>query len=428
MHMAVDKTSLSNPEPWGTPILPPLTVGALGKCVASSWHYIEKTPGEYDWAQIDRCVQWAAHFGIRYFQSWEYMTPASLGIANPDADSRCWPSAVSGIYACMGVMTDQGRQQWIRFNQALALRYKGNPGMDFYEGWNEPPYGPKNSIPPIAASQLADYERDRVTAIRASDPAAKVASPAFILDPSFPGYATFLDRFLGSNPPAYDYYTFHADYKRLPEDELETIARFREALAKHGADSPTILATEGGRGGSGSGGTCPGWPSGVTTDQQQAFVARMELLYWSAGVARHYWYAYDTCGTISNQPRLDTLTPAGIAYAAVENWMTGAVMSRPCAPESGDSNTWTCTLVRDGGYQATVVWNTAGPATWTAHQGLNRVRTLDGNSTTASAAIAIGPKPVLVEIPGATAATPPVDRTRPARQPRPSPASPDTRL
>src|SRR5689334_7025647 len=62
MHMAVGSTSLVNPAPWGTPVLEPISIGALGKCVVSSWQYVEKKPGNYDWLQMDRCVAWAAHF------------------------------------------------------------------------------------------------------------------------------------------------------------------------------------------------------------------------------------------------------------------------------------------------------------------------------------------------------------------------------
>lgn len=401
-HLGVAATSLANPGPWGTPILPPLVVGAMGKCVASNWPYIERKPTEYSWSQIDRCVAWAAHFGIRYFQSWEYMTPASVGAQDPATDSRCWETYVSKVFACMGVMTAQGEQQWAAFNAAMALRYRGSPGMDFYEGWNEPPYPPKSGVPAITAAQLARYERIRATAIRVNDPDAKLASPAFILDPQHPSYAAFLDDFLGSDPPAYDYYDFHIDYRNQPEDEISSIAQFRQVLARHGIASPTLLATEAGRGGSGSGAsteTCPGWPSNVSQETQQAFVARMELIYWSQGVARHYWYAYDTCGSLSNQPRSESLTRAGVAYATVESWMIGATMSQACAADTSSPDLWSCTLTRDEGYQATVVWNTRGATSWITPAGAVRYRDLDGNSVAVSegAPITIGPRPLLVE-------------------------------
>jgi hypothetical protein len=402
MHMAVSDTSLANPAPWGTTLLSPLTVGALAKCVASSWQYVERKPEMYTWTQMDRCIAWAAHAGIRYFQSWEYMTPASIGAADPATDSRCWQSAISGIYSCLGAMTPQGRQQWIRFNMAMALQYKGNPALDFYEGWNEPPFAPKSHIPPLTGAQLAQLERDRVAAIRSNDPDAKFASPAFILDPKHPSYASFLNDFLVSNPPKYDYYDFHADYLNQPEDEIPLINQFRQALAKNGVKSPVLFATEAGRGGSGesaSKDTCPKWPANVTTEAQQAFVARMELIYWAQGLSRHYWYAYDTCGALTNQPRFNTLTPAGTAYSTIEKWMIGATMSQACGAISSDSTTWTCTLTRDGGYRATLVWSTAGPARWMAPIGSVHYRDLDGNRSAISprAFLTIGAKPILVE-------------------------------
>lgn len=363
MHVAVHSTSLHNPARWGTPILGPIVIGAMGKCVVSNWSYVESAPGDYDWVQIDACTNWAAHYGIKYFQSAHYLTPASVGATDPATDSRCWLSAVPGTYFCQGTMTAAGEQQWINFNAAMALRYKGNPGMDFYEGWNEPPYAGNATAPALTAAQLAQYERDRVTAIRANDPNAKVASPAFIIDPDYPSYAAFLDDFLGNNPPTYDFYDIHINYPNAPEDEIPMIAQFKQILVKHGIVSPTIYATEAGRGGSGIGAnadTCPGWPANVTLDLQQAFIGRMELLYWSQGVERHYWYAYDTCGTLTEQPASNSLNLAGIAYGNIEAWMIGATMTQGCAgPAYPTTGVWTCGLTESDGTRTLAVWDSS---------------------------------------------------------------------
>jgi hypothetical protein len=408
--MHIIRMSLRYPKPWGPPIRPPIVVGAMGKCSVSNWQYIEPTLGVYNWALIDTCTNWAAHFGIKYFESWQYMTPSSVGATDPATDPRCWVTAMHGIYSCLGAMTPEGEQQWINYNAAMALRYKGNPGMDFYEGWNEPPYAPKPRIPPITAAQLAQYERDRVMAIRANDPNAKVASPAFIIDPAYPSYAIFMDDFLGNNPPTYDYYDFHINYPNAPEDEVPLIAQFRQILAKHGVVAPAIYATEGGRGGSGiraSTDTCPAWPSNVTPDLQQAFIARMELLYWSQGIARHYWYAYDICGTLTDEPSSETLKPAGIAYGKIENWMIGATMSQACAgPAYPGKGVWTCALTKPGGTRTLAVWDSSQScsdrncttSSYSYEPSYTKYYTLvDGTSTPlGGGTVQIGAKPVLL--------------------------------
>jgi hypothetical protein len=405
MHVAYSKTSLGNPAPWGTPILPPIVIGAMGKCVESFWPYIEREPGVYTWGAIDRCTNWAAHFGIRYVQSWQHMPPASIGATNPATDSRCWLSEVPGVYMCMGVMTAAGEKQWIAFNAAMARRYKGNPGMDFYEGWNEPPYSPKPGIiSALTAAQLARYEKDRATAIRTNDPNAKVASPAFVINQQYPAYATFMDSFLGSNPPAYDYYDFHIDYLHAPEEEIPLIAQFRQILAKHGIVNPTIYATEAGKNFVNS---CPAWSAVENDDMQQAFTARMELLYWSEGIARHYWYAYDLCGTLTNQPSSNTLAPAGIAYGNVENWIIGATMTQPCAGPTSGTGVWTCEFTKPDGTLTLAVWDSSqacslGKCTTSAYSYdplyTKYYTVAEGNNSTplSGGTVQIGAKPILL--------------------------------
>jgi len=409
MHMAIYNTSLGDPAPWGTPILKPLVVGALGKCVTSNWSYVEHTPGDYFWNRMDTCTQWAAHYGIKYFQSSQFMTPASIGVAFPAIDPRCWPASLPGIYYCQGTMTAQGEQDWINYNAAMARRYKGNPGMEFYEGWNEPPYAGNTSAAPITEAQLAQYERDRVTAIRANDPNAKIASPAFVMDSMYPAFAAYLDTFLSDNPPVYDYYDLHANYQNAPEDEIPLIGQFKQILAKHDITSPTIFATEAGRGGSGLDGsqdTCPAWPTRVNSDLQQAFIGRMELLYWSQGVARHYWYAYDICGTISNQPYSNTLTPAGTAYGSLESWMIGSSMTQACSGPDSGPGVWTCGLTRADGTRTLAVWDSsqscsAGACTTSTYSydpTYTKYFTLAGGNAAplSGGTVQIGAKPILL--------------------------------
>ena len=410
MHVAIQATSLRNPGQWGTPILQPIVIGAMGKCVITNWPYVEQTPGQYHWRQIDTCTDWAAHYGIKYFESAHYMTPAAIGATDPANDPRCWQSAVAGTYFCQGAMTAAGEQEWIGFNATMALRYKGNPAMDFYEGWNEPPYAGSASVPPLKASELAQIERDRVTAIHSSDPNAKVASPAFIIDPKYPSYATFLDDFLGSNPPVYDYYNFHINYPNIPEDEAPMIVLFKQILASHGIKSPTIYASEAGRGGSGiaaSVDTCPAWPSKIGVDLQQAFIGRMELLYWSQGIARHYWYAYDTCGTLTNQPQSNSLNPAGVAYGIIESWMIGATMTQACTgPAAPARGVWTCGLTKPDGKATLAVWDSSQScvgascttSSYSYDSSYSKYYTLtNGNAQPLSGGtVSIGAKPILL--------------------------------
>src|SRR5439155_15603082 len=88
--------------------------------------------------------------------------------------------------------------------------------IEMYEGQNEPPYWPGaggcaagSSCLPTAS--FVQMEADRVSTIKGIDPQAKVCSPAFIIDPAHPSYATFMESFLTSGGASipYDCWDFH---------------------------------------------------------------------------------------------------------------------------------------------------------------------------------------------------------------------------
>jgi hypothetical protein len=416
MHLAVSHTSIDNPAPYGTPVLAPVVVGALGKGVGTTWPVLEPASATYDWGDPDNFVKWATGHGVTYFNSWEFMPYWALGIADPTTrlnastlptcGSSDFTYGGSGIEYCYGTPTDAGESAWVAFNTAMATRYAGMGVI--YEGWNEPPYPPgTGKAPTLPTSVFVQMETERLNAIRAADPTAKVCSQAFIISASYPSYATYMNDFFQSGgPKTYDCYDFHINYLNEPEDEIPLIAQYKSILTAHGITPPVIYATEAGRGGSGvddSYETCPGWPSNLTEDQIQAFVARMELIYWSQGIARHYWYAYDTCGTLTNQPTTSTLTAAGTAYGNVETWMVGAVMTSPCAASDGGT-VWTCSLARStpSGYEALIVWDTAGSSSYTPAAKYTQYKDLNGATHPVSppgSAVTIGIMPLMFDNP-----------------------------
>lgn len=378
-------------NPSASPILAPVVIGALGKPVASFWQYAEPSRGTYNWYPIDTALAFARAHGISMFYGHQFVPRW----ATSDT-STCTPAYVTGVYNCTAAPADE--RDWTDFLTTLVQRYKsvgvqtGCPTTDpqchgviaMYEGWNEPPW-PN----PMPIASFVRLETDFLNTIRANDPNARVCSPAFIIDPAFPSDATFMDSFFANGGPrTYDCYDFHIDAPQ-PEDQIARVNQFKTILARYGLADRTIYATESGRwlGGCGSGSNPP-------DVDQQAYIGRIELLYWSLGVRRHYWYAYDTCGTISNQPASATLTPAGIAYGNVERWMVGATMSTPCA---ASGTTWTCGLTRAGGYQAIAVWSTSGTASWTPPSWALHYRDLNGGTAAVAGALSIGARPILVE-------------------------------
>src|SRR5439155_9845497 len=131
------------------------------------------------------------------------------------------------------------------------------------------------------------------------DPNAQVCSPAF-------NTLSFMGTFFSSGGQSipYDCYDFHIN-EPTPEAQIADINTFKSNLSAAGISNPLIYATE-----AGGWGGCTALPDA----DEQAYVARIQLLYWSNNVKRHYWYAYSTCALLSNQPTSQTLTPLGIAY------------------------------------------------------------------------------------------------------------------
>lgn len=139
-------------------------------------------------------------------------------------------------------------------------------------------------------------------------------------------------------------------------------------------------------------------------DLQAAFVARYHMTLWSLGVSSEFWYQYDNPleGTLFVlQP--PGLTPAGVAYMQVYNWMVGRSMTSICSPTG---TIWTCTLTAPGGYQALVVWDTSqtcsnGVCTTNPYKvGAQYIqyRDLAGNvNPITGQSVPVGIKPILVE-------------------------------
>jgi hypothetical protein len=113
------------------------------------------------------------------------------------------------------------------------------------------------------------------------------------------------------------------------------------------------------------------------TQDRVGFVPKWFLLQASKGVTRAYWYNWASYRPLwSRQGGLNT---AGISYVQVYRWLVGAEISSPCSQDL--TSTWTCGLVRPGGYEGQVVWNTFGTTAYVPPSQYTRYRDLAGNSS-----------------------------------------------
>jgi hypothetical protein len=237
--------------------------------------------------------------------------------------------------------------------------------------------------------------------IKGIDPLAQVCSPAFIITSAYPSYGAFMISFLSSGGAAipFDCWNFHIN-EPTPEAQIADIATFTGYLSTNGISNPLMQATEAGR-----------WDVGncdaIAETDEQAYVGRIELIYWSQNIKAHYWYAYSTCAPLSNLPAGSNLTLAGIGYGNVESWMVGSTMTSPCAPSG---SFWTCGLSLANGHQALAVWypvfQSATTANYQPASQYTKWYDLNGNTGGITGAMAIGESPILLE---ASLPTPPTN-------------------
>ena len=168
----------------------------------------------------------------------------------------------------------------------------------------------------------------------------------------------------------------------------------KAVMAKYGLSQKPLWDTEGSWGDTNS--------SAITDpDLQAAFVARDYLLHWSNGITRFYWYAWDgeTFGALG--PGNGTHATAS-AYQEVYSWMVGARMVGPCSMNGGTiySATYTCDLVRDGGYRARACGTRMATQNLLFHPPTPSIAiTGHVHALPQNRSITIGKKPILLEHP-----------------------------
>lgn len=114
--------------------------------------------------------------------------------------------------------------------------------------------------------------------------------------------------------------------------------------------------------------------------------------------ARVVWYAYDNNGPWG---RLIGATPAlsaaGVAYGETYKWTVGATLTKACSIDG--NGTWVCSLMRPGGYQGEIVWNsTKNLSSYAVPDTMAEYRDLAGNSNRiANGVVPVGNSPILIE-------------------------------
>jgi hypothetical protein len=187
-----------------------------------------------------------------------------------------------------------------------------------------------------------------------------------------------------------------------PETMLSIMANVKLIMAKHGVGDKPLWNTE------------TGWfisnrmtkviqePSGfkskvLSEADASGYIARAYLLSWASGVDRFYWYSWDGEGVGLTEADGKTVKPPAYAYAEVYDWLVGARMIE-CTSDA--ANMWKCSIRRNDGNDAWIVWNAQRVMSLEIpkYLGFNEVRDLEGDrrSLKAGDRIEAGPMPVLL--------------------------------
>jgi hypothetical protein len=333
------------------------------------WRQIFPTATTPDWTRLDAAVAQAHANGTE--------VTLVLGLTPPYAAA----DPTNPAYATTMPNLDMYRS----YVAAVMSRYSpanlGYRGIAAYQVWNEANI---TTFWSGTYDQLAQLVKTVYDVRNQIDPGVKVIGPAMVTRLKYQQagvrkfYATkvagvpvwkYVDA-ISLNLYPLDQYSGRPG---TPEDSMSLLTQVRALLAKDQVPAKMpIWDTEVNYGmQTGAMGGHSAVP--ISSDMQVAYIMRTYLLNAAQGVQRVDWYAYDlgnlppvvgglplgnTLLTDPSNRAAGTLTPAGIAFYRVQQWMKGTLIGtstqRPCASDS--HGTYVC-LVKYAKGVGRIYWN-----------------------------------------------------------------------
>jgi len=374
------------------------------------WSDINTADQTYYWADFDRWMARAESHGQDILYTL-YTTPtwaSTRGAHTKNPNYTCVYWDTSGPGACDppndlnadGTGTDQ---HWKDFITAVT-NHVGPGKIKYWEIWNEF----NNNIEWTGTqAQMLRMAKDAYTIIKASDSNAQVTTPS--VSSAMFAADNWVRPYLQAGGGDYaDIIAVHG-YVHLPSNvcpascpDPQIVAtildKSRAAMAASGQQNKPLFDTEG------------SWGEGTQMtdpDMQAAFTGRFFLIQaagtaTSKGFDKFYWYGWDFqhSGQFYSL-RTSALTPSGVAYQQLYNWLLGAAQTG-C---SALGTRWTCPMTR-AGYQAEAIWDSSQTCSKGTCSTINvtvpptyvQYRDLAGNVTTISNnTVPVGLKPILLE-------------------------------
>ena len=336
-----------------------MTVNAVGRTIAvpkspgslrlwdtgTRWDQIETARGVYNWAPLDAAVNRARAAGIRdilYVMGSTPLWAARRTTAAIEKGDACGPGTAAH---------PASDAYYLEYLRALLARYRGR--ITSYEAWNE------SNLPMFyrgSAAQIAALTAKAYAIIKAQPaPRPALTSPSWLLRYWTTNRENQLSQFRvrgwpfdAANVHAYPFAT------QGPDDRVRLLVAFRARLAALGARR-AVWDTE-----VNFGDRRPGYAYRVYTGGMAArYVARAYIDSRRYGVARTYWYSWDS--HILGIDLIDSLgrpTSGGIAFATVRKWIAGLHWNG-CTTASNHISR--CALTTTTGAKRTIIY-TPGPS------------------------------------------------------------------
>ena len=342
------------------------------------WDEVEPARDQYRWGALDAAVANAEAAGatdILYVlgstPQWAARKPQEPGLYGPGTTSL--PRKTS---------------DFVEFTRKVAKRYKGR--ITGYQIWNEANTRSFYEGDWVALAKLTRRAYDTIKLI--DDSALVVGASSTVIPGRLFQTESFFVRYaraihdVGDPVDAMAVHLYPVDTSKGPEARVGSIRAAQRVMNRVGIDRP-LWDTE-----VNYGDRRAGLPQVVPDPQTAAtYVARTYLDSVRLGIARTYWYGWDSHVLGIDLTDASGVTPAGTAFLTVRDWLTGARLAG-CDRTDGME---VCRFADAKGRAFSIMWSSSAANT-VPGEGM-RVCRIDGSCEKAPNQVTVDSEPVLVK-------------------------------